>query len=95
MPHQQKKMKTVTAPIAVLDTVVEAALDRCEVVSDPMISWTISSVGSLLMEDWDLSLSLSIAIRYDVRDFLLQLLSSPLHLCCSMRLWTLHLYSMN
>ena len=86
-------MKTVTAPIAVLDTVVEAALDRGEVVSDPMISWTISSVGSLLMEDWDLSLSL--AIRYDVRDFLLQLLSSPLHLCCSMRLWTLHLYSMN
>lgn len=51
-------MKTVTAPIAVLDTVVEAALDRGEVVSDPMISWTISSVGSLLMEDWDLSLSL-------------------------------------
>ena len=46
----------VTALIAVLDTLVEAALDRDEVVSEPMISWTISSVGTLLMEDWDLSL---------------------------------------
>ena len=47
----------VTLLIAALDTLVEAALDRGEVVSEPMISWTISSVGTLLMEDWDLSLS--------------------------------------
>ena len=44
----------VTALIAALDTLVVAALGRGEVVSEPMIAWTISSVGTPLMEDWDL-----------------------------------------